>query len=151
MDNPNRTTLPSQAALLGYAGVLPFAALALAHLLGGTELRDFALRAFLAYGAVILSFLGGIRWGVATGRPDASPSAAFLVAVLPSLWAFACLSWPDARLAAWGLLLGFAGIGLADRWTPGPGTPAWMIRLRARLSLAVVACHVPVIVPVPVW
>lgn len=134
-------TLPQSARALGYAGVLPFVALTLLHFFGNAELEQSSLRGFLAYGAIILSFLGGIRWGVAT-RFDRLQSSALLISILPSLWAFACLLWPDPVLGAWGLLLGFAVMGLADWLSPAPGSASWMIVLRTRLSVAVVACHV---------
>jgi hypothetical protein len=137
--------IPSPAKLLGYAGVLPFAAFALAHFFGGGEVSEYALRAFLIYSALILSFLGGIRWGVAT-RFDRLPASALINSVLPSLWAFACLLWPDPGVAVWGLLLGFMTLGMADWLRPAPGSAAWMIGLRLRLSFAVVACHVVLIV-----
>jgi hypothetical protein len=47
-------TIPRAALWLGVAGALPFWMLAVA----------------LAYGGLMLSFLGGIRWGVALGAPD---------------------------------------------------------------------------------
>jgi Protein of unknown function (DUF3429) len=52
--------VPSPAALLGLAGLLPFAATALLSLPPGPA-GDWAGFALLAYGAVILSFLGGIH------------------------------------------------------------------------------------------
>ena len=121
--------------------VLPFAALAMAYTIGGVEVSEHALRGFLAYGAVILSFLGGIRWGVAT-RFDHSQASALTFSVLPSLWAFACLLWPSPTIAVWGLLLGFVALGIADWLMPAPGSAAWLTDLRARLSIAAVACHV---------
>ena len=120
--------------------MLPFAALALAHLFGGPQVEAHALRGFVAYGAVILSFLGGIRWGVATGAGRFRGAAPY-GSVLPSLWAFACLLWPDPLWACWGLLAGFIAMGVADRWAPAPGSAAWMIVLRTRLTSAVAACH----------
>lgn len=59
--------VPPAAAALGLAGVLPFAATALASL-AAAPWGDLALLALLAYGAVILSFLGGIEWGLASAR-----------------------------------------------------------------------------------
>lgn len=141
MIQTDNRVIPPPAKLLGYAGVVPFAALALAHFFASGAVAAHALQGFLAYGAVILSFLGGIRWGVAT-RFERLQASALVVSVLPSLWAFACLLWPDPVVALWGLLLGFMTLGLADWLLPAAGNSAWMTDLRARLSLAVVACHV---------
>ena len=138
-------TLPPTARLLGYAGALPFAVLALVDLVADEPAAGHAVRGFLVYSAVILSFLGGVRWGVAT-RFDRFQSGALVISVLPSLWAFACLWWPDPLLSAWGLGLGFAVMGLADWLSPAPGSVSWMITLRVRLSLAVIVCHAILIV-----
>jgi hypothetical protein len=135
--------------LLGYAGVLPFAALAGLSLAAPGEIRELALRAFLFYSAVILSFLGGIRWGAAARQGSAGDSA-YVVSVIPSLWAVACLAWPDPAVSAWGLALGFAVAGLGDWLRPGAGVPSWMRPLRARLTLAVLACHAAVLFILPV-
>ena len=56
--------LPPAATALGYAGLVPFAAGALGIVLLGDELRVFAARALVAYGAVILSFVGAVHWGL---------------------------------------------------------------------------------------
>jgi hypothetical protein len=47
---------------LGLAGLIPFVALALLVALN-PRIKEEAASALLAYGAIILSFLGGIRWG----------------------------------------------------------------------------------------
>jgi len=52
--------------LLGYAGLFPFFAAAAAALLGPPPWRGAALSALAAYGAVILSFLGAVHWGLAS-------------------------------------------------------------------------------------
>ena len=132
--------IPRYAKLLGYSGVLPFAVLAVLHFYGKQQIADAALRSFIAYGAIILSFLGGIRWGVAS-QSDRFGGAAPVISVLPSLWAFGCLLWPDPEIALWGLMAGFMLMAIADRWFPPPGGANWMIVLRTRLSSAVIACH----------
>jgi hypothetical protein len=133
-------SVPLSAKILGYSGVLPFALLAVLHFYGEQKIETATLRGFVAYSVVILSFLGGIRWGVAS-RSDHFGGLAPAISVVPSLWAFACLLWPDSDNAAWGLMAGFFGLAIADRWFPPPGGAEWMIILRTRLSAAVIACH----------
>jgi hypothetical protein len=65
--------MPRNAALLGYAGVIPFAVLAVLQTLGFEFPGRDALSGFVAYGAVILSFLGGIRWGAAAATGNGRP------------------------------------------------------------------------------
>jgi len=145
MNTQTASRIPTVPALLGYAGVLPFAALALAVLFGQGERPELALRGFLAYGAVILSFLGGIRWGAAA-RAAPIRAAEFVVAVTPSLWAWTCLLAAGPNVAAWGLLAGFLVFGLADWLRPPPATAPWLVALRLRLTTAVALCHALVII-----
>ena len=145
MRNANVNRIPTGPALLGYSGVLPFAALAIAILLVDGAWQNLALSAFLAYGAVILSFLGGIRWGAAA-RADKPRNGEYVLAVLPSLWAFACLLAESSVVATWGLLAGFALMGFADWLRPAPGTAPWLVTLRLRLTAAVVLCYAIVLV-----
>ena len=60
--------LPPSVALLGYGGLLPFAALALLLVLGDVH-RALWWQALLASGAVILSFVGALHWGFAMVLP----------------------------------------------------------------------------------
>ena len=140
----NGKTIPKNALILGYSGVIPFAATALLVALGSVELRQLALSGFLVYGAVILSFLGGIRWGAASSA-SSDPARGLVVSVLPSLWAAFFLWWPSDDISAWGLMAGFILMGLADWLYPGLHVPSWMRHLRTRLTLAVVACHLVVV------
>jgi len=55
--------IPRTALVLGLAGLIPFIAAALACWLYDDELQATAHFALGAYGAVILSFLGGVKWG----------------------------------------------------------------------------------------
>ena len=138
---------PPIARQLGYAGILPFAALALIHAVAGGSSQEIAVRGFLAYGAVILSFIGGIRWGVAT-RSTNDLTTTLPMSVVPSLWAFVFLMWPGGITSIAAMMLGFILMGIADWLIPGPGSAAWMRLLRIRLSLGVFACHVFMIVSI---
>jgi hypothetical protein len=88
--------LPFLALILGVAGLIPFIGCAyLALTPGGAP----GIMALLAYGAVILAFLGGVHWGFALPEPSGRGERERLgLGVLPSL-----VGWV-------GLLLGIAGI-----------------------------------------
>jgi hypothetical protein len=101
--------LPRVAFLLGLSGLLP-QLLAAAVSLHPPHAAFGQFAAFL-YGALILSFLGGLWWGIAAANPNASRWL-YGVAVLPSLIAFAAgLLWiartgsPGQSLLAVGLAL----------------------------------------------
>jgi hypothetical protein len=129
--------IPPAAAWLGAAGLLPFLGLALAALILGGAASATALRALLAYGAVILSFLGGIHWGLAIAAPATQRLTAWLcLSIIPSLLAWVALLLP----APAGLLLLAASIAamlLPDRRATASGqAPAWYPALRLPLSAA---------------
>ncbi len=66
----NESAIPRPALLLGWAGVIPFAALSAALLAGLEPIGDIALRGLPAYAAVILGFMGGVQWGLEMSRAD---------------------------------------------------------------------------------
>ena len=120
-----------------WAGVLPFAAAALGAC--SPDLRSFATSGFIAYGACILSFLGGLRWGRGLVRAERVPPWAG--SVWSSLVATAAILLASSRpVVALGLLAaGFAAIGWQD--VGDAGWPPDFRRLRRRLSFVVVGLH----------
>lgn len=129
--------LPRGAVRLGWAGVLPFLGLSLVA--WWPIWRDPAIHAFLAYGALILSFLGGARWGRAMA--GGAGTGQFAAAVIPSLWGW--LAWlllPPVP-ALFLLAGGFALVGWWDGRTDALVAPPSFRRLRRGLSIAVLACH----------
>jgi hypothetical protein len=119
------------AYLLGLSGLIPFVGLtALMH-------QPWAITWFLAYSAVILSFLGGIHWGVAMRDPSWSNPWRLCLCMLPSL-----LGWLALALAH--------GAALAVLFT---AYALWWLydfsqlkdksyrQLRRCLSLVVLVCH----------
>ncbi len=128
------------AVWLGLAGLLPFLLLSVS--VWSPHWRELALPALQGYSAVILSFLGGVRWGrgLSVDRP-----VEYVWAVLPSLWAWAALQAPPV-VALLLLAAGFVG----QWWMDGPGdrlpAPAWFRRLRGLLTAGVLGCHVLAVV-----
>lgn len=129
--------LPPSAVALAWAGVLPFFALASAAWV--PHWRGPAAHAFLAYSALILSFLGGVRWGRAMAAGAATRE--FALAVLPSLWGW--LAWlalpPEGAIVA--LAVAFGVVAWWDVSADALDAPAAFRRMRRTVSAAVVACH----------
>ena len=66
-------SLQPLSSRLGYMGLAPFVSLGAATFFAPASLHDLASQALLAYGATILSFLGGIYWGLAiANKPPVS-------------------------------------------------------------------------------
>jgi hypothetical protein len=144
MGRPSVNQTPPRAAWwLGLLGIVPFFALALAAWIGGERVALAASRGVAAYGAVILSFIGGAHWGfasVASRNGHASPDVRLLaVSVLPSLCSWAALLLPLPWCLAM-LGIGFAAVLIIDRWATRVAlAPEWWIALRRPLSAAVAA------------
>lgn len=138
----SNSRVPPSALALGLAGVVPFAACAGAPwVVEDPALRaDFA-RALAAYGAVILSFLGGVRWGSALALPSAQATPELVLAVIPSLLGWCALLLPGESQPLLALGLGFAVFGILDVREGGRGAwPRWYSRLRLLLTVLVLGC-----------
>jgi hypothetical protein len=130
-------TIPPVPLALGLAGLIPFWGLALGLATGVTlgrapEALAFALA---AYAAVIASFLGGIRWGIAVTMEDqARARREYVIAVVPSLLAWGLLLIaPEWRLEALAIMViawGLIDYGMVCR----EDAPEWFGRLRLLLS-----------------
>jgi hypothetical protein len=135
-----RQAMPPAAKLLGASGLIPFVASTLLLLFANKpEQRALGLQAFSFYSAIILSFLGGIRWGAALPIPAFQ---LLLRAVLPSLVGFACLLAPPERALPF-LCLAFIAVGWSDSTRATHALwPEWFKRLRLALTVAVVSLHI---------
>lgn len=131
--------IPRPALLLGWAGVIPFAAFALESAL---ELRLPGLdpeMLLMAYAAAILSFMGGAQWGLASAEAKVDGQR-LAVSVVPALVAWVALLQP--RTVGLTLCLGaFLGLLAYDLLTVRQGrSPGWYGALRLQLTGAVVGC-----------
>jgi hypothetical protein len=142
---PNR--VPRSALVLGLGGLIPFIALAIGVWRPLAWLpQQQALTAFIVYGAVILSFLGGIRWGAAIG-PHGPPRPArdFSLSVVPSLAGWAAPFLPPVIGVAL-LISGFLLQALWDVVASETGElPPWFGSLRAALTAVVTIASIAVL------
>lgn len=126
------------ALWLGYAGLIPFVAGAALAWQLPPESRPLAAVALSAYAAVIVSFLGGIHWGI--GFRDGTPWL-FVWGVVPSLVAAAALLL-SPRHGLWIHALMLLLCYVVDRRVyAAHGLQAWL-SLRWRLSLVAATCCV---------
>lgn len=142
MKNATVDAVPRRVAWLGYGGLLPFLGLAI------TILADpwhglFWGDALVAYGAVILSFVGALHWGFAMclpGLTDARRAACFVWSTVPAL-----VAWPallaEPLFAAVLLVAGFVAHYWQDRrLAAAAALPAWYLPLRLRLTSLASVC-----------
>ena len=135
------------------AGLLPFAALFVMALLNTDLFAATARSAYAAYGAIIVSFLGGIHWGYAIlltkstqGRASSSSdqlaNSHFVISNVVALIAWASVLFHSftltlgVQIAA--LLVALAADRRAFRIAMIPG---WFFNLRKLITLLVVSSH----------
>ncbi|NKB53056.1 MAG: DUF3429 family protein [Rhizobiaceae bacterium] len=146
-DRSVKNTAPSDLALtrrtawlLSLAGYIPFVALAgaLWVWLPQSEHYVLAKTALQTYGAIILSFLGGVRWGLALrSASNTSARRDMIMSVVPSL-----IGWFSLYVGAPGVFavqaLAFAGVGAWDALSGEKGAfGLWFVRLRMVLTFLV--------------
>ena len=121
---------------LGYAGLIPFVLLAALMWLVDTELLPFVAIALGGYAAAIVSFLGGVHWGIGFMKGQDAPPFHFIWGVVPSLFAWVALMMPAyAALPLLGLVV-VACYAVDSKIYPTAGLASW---LPMRLRLTVVA------------
>ncbi len=145
MNTPD-SSRPVAVTWLGYGGLLPFALTALGVLLDAPH-RLFWQQALLAYGAVILSFVGALHWGFAMAEHDpVDARGRFAWSVVPALAGWVALLLPMVwaqgyALAAVVLIAAFVAHYIQDRQLARQRTLLdWYLPLRLRLSSMACLC-----------
>ena len=128
---------PHIPRLLGWAGLVPFGLAALGTHSGIDTLVPYGFLGGTAYGAVILSFLGAVHWGLAM-QDDRSPYW-YVWSITPALFGFASLLLLDIEMRVVTLIPLFALTWLVDRKAAKCGLiPNWYMRLRSKLTAGAV-------------
>ena len=128
------TASPPPALALGLAGLIPFVSAPLYMYNSGYFLPDVAT-AQLAYGASILSFLGGVRWGLLVAGQE-KDWAGYTWSVTPSLLAWSSILLPDLTAGYVLCTFGLLAAGVLD--LQHPSYPGWFRGLRLVLTLVAV-------------
>ncbi len=140
--------IPKSAFLLGLAGVIPFiwGVATLFH----AGLSEWAIRIIgtrfvgqniqLFYGTVILSFMSGVIWGLASKRQQKQATLGYTLSIAPALWAF-FMTGGNPEDSILNLIAGFLALLLIDWyfWRLDIA-PAWWMRFRLLLTSMVVLC-----------
>ena len=136
LQNTSQANVPS---ILGWAGLVPFGLAALGTHSGPEALVRYGFLGGTAYGAVILSFLGAVHWGLAM-RDDRSPYW-YLWSITPALFGFASLLVFDVEMRVLALIPLFVLVWSVDRQAGNRGLiPNWYMRLRSKLTAGAVIC-----------
>ena len=133
--------IPAVARRLGYAGLLPQLGVVVILIAQNNYWRFAALALGYAYAALILSFLGGVWWGIAAQHRHPAPAWVLWAAVAPPLiapatavpWAIGA-PWPGPSMVVLGIAL-IGSLAVDARLATGGMTPCWWMTLRAPLSI----------------
>lgn len=133
-----KAKIPSPFLTLGLAGLIPFVLCLAGIVLGDATIAHWAKIALVGYAAVILSFLGGIKWGASLKERNGQKQwSALLSGTVPAL-----IGWSALLVNSYmGLGLLIVGFGLQyflDIASVNAGqAPKWYARLRLLLTLSV--------------
>ena len=133
-EDAREDTGPPLASLMGFGGLIPFFVCAGVAHSGVAPWAGLALIIIGVYGAVILSFVGAVHWGLAM-QGDRTQRW-FIWSVMPALYAWPPIVFLDSRTALLALVPGFLMCWSVDRRAAAAGLiPAWYMRLRHMLTL----------------
>lgn len=139
----------NMAKLLGFGGLVPFAGCAVLMFLGSPGISIIALFANAVYGAVILSFVGAVHWGMTMlgGRS----SYWYVWSIAPAILGWLAIVLLDIRISLLALAIAFALAWSVDRQASLRGLiPTWYMQMRhiltagATISLLATAFAPPV-------
>ncbi|XP_063283221.1 transmembrane protein 69 [Pelobates fuscus] len=131
--------VPKPALYLGLGGLIPFVAPPVVMIASSCYYPELGY-AQIAYGAAILSFLGGVRWGFAI--PEGSPAKPDWMnlanSTVPAIFAWIALLFKDTPTES--ALLVIMGLGIALHYDLAllPTYPSWFKGLRAVLTFVAV-------------
>jgi len=141
----NRTPIPKAPFWLGAGGLIPFVVIVSAMWALPAAYAPPLLFWLTAYAAVMLSFAGGVHWGLSMLHPDMAEQdqSVFMAwSVVPALVGWISLLMPPKT----GLILLIASFVIqyaADRQLAQRfRLVAWYLRLRAGLTAVAVLCLV---------
>lgn len=125
---------------LGYGGLIPFVGLTFLMWIADLQLVEFLGHALAAYAALIVSFLGGIHWGVGFVRQDGHTRLQFLWGITPSLLGWlAVLMPPYAGLPVLGLIV-LACYAVDRKTYPAAGLARWLPMRQQLTIVATLSC-----------
>jgi len=124
------------ATRLMWAGLIPFIGTAIIGAIGFWQAP--LAQAFLIYSAVILSFLGGIHWGLIMAKGMENPQGSLVICMIPSIigWlsvAFLPVLWALGVLAIVYMLWLKYDVKRVGQ--------AWYEKVRQPVTFVVAGCH----------
>src|SRR5688572_6302363 len=125
---------PAPLWTIAVLALAPFPVSAIVYVIGPSDLRPGALTALQLWSAMVLSFLGGVRWGLESARPNPRWTR-LTTSVISSVAAWALLMSRGHLSAGW-MIVGFMAAFMLQ-WLfdhTAPDVPARYPRLSTTLT-----------------
>jgi hypothetical protein len=138
-----KATIPQVAIILGYGGVSPFFGLACLSIIFD---ENFFTTALITYAAVIVSFLGGVHWGVAISsfpkkKTTTELTTSLCISITPAIISWATLLIQNVTMAITILSGAFAcQLAIDMIATKNGDLPSWYNALRIPLTIIAITC-----------
>lgn len=138
----DHSRIPLPALILGAGGLIPFAFLAIGVAWFPEPNLSYFLGWLTQYGALIVTFVGALQWGLAMRAHDESGTtqwAMFGWSVCPALIAWVALQLPQYEGVYLLAVLFVLSLVMDWRFARRQGLPGWFMRLRVVLTCGAVA------------
>ena len=133
MTENNSEIHPQLAKLIGFGGLIPFVGCATLMYAGNIGASIIALFASAVYGAVILSFVGAVHWGL-TMREDRSPYW-YVWSITPAIMGWLAIVFLELKISLLALTVAFILAWSVDRQASLHGLiPLWYLQMRQILT-----------------
>jgi Protein of unknown function (DUF3429) len=123
------------------AGALVLAGITAMLLSEQSHIRVPAIAALVTLAAVIISYLGGIEWGLALREgagTETTRAVALGLSVVPALAAWGILWAPSPQWQVGAAIALFVAVWAADLWLAHQGLiPSWFVDMRTAVTAAV--------------
>ncbi len=132
----------TQTRLLGFAGLIPFLLCVPGFYLFDDPFQSFFQTTFIAYSAVILSFIGAVHWGAVLKSETIEQANLLLgIGVLPSLIGWVALLLPPL-FALIILSFAFPTLFIYEKFSSlSDHLPDWYFKMRIQLTMIVTLLH----------
>ena len=127
--------------IFSIAGAVVLAGITAMLFSGQSHIRVPAIAALVTFAAVILSYLGGIEWGLALSESAGTEKTRAIglgLSTIPALAAWGILWAPSPTWQVGGALALFVVVWGADLWLARQGLiPSWFVDMRTAVAAAV--------------
>tara|TARA_B110000438_G_scaffold255693_1_gene262669 strand:- start:739 stop:1197 length:459 start_codon:yes stop_codon:yes gene_type:complete len=130
--------IPNSNRLFGLAGLIPFWSLSFIIIFTKDPINSYALRALIAYGAIIISFLGGIHWGIAVQSIEKATWSRMGWGVILSLLGWCAIFIPYLYALALLITTMFVALVIDLKLVDNDNKRTWYRTLRIILSLGAI-------------